>query len=201
VDDPGQQPSVPFAWGDELPRLRGQRVELRSLTAQDAPAIFEIFGDPEVMTFWSSPPLPDVAAAAGMIDEIDDLFRTRRLFQWGICRRDGDEVIGTATLWQVDRAHRRAELGIALGRRAWGQGFASDALSLLIGFSFGTFDLHRLEADIDPENQRSLRLFERHGFRREGYLRERWHHLGQVRDGVFLGLLRREWPPPSSTGR
>ena len=63
----------------------------------------------------------------------------------------------------------------------------------LPSLTFEALDLHRLEADADPDNERSLRVLERQGFRREGYLRERWHHLGEVRDGVLLGLLRREW--------
>jgi RimJ/RimL family protein N-acetyltransferase len=181
-----------FEWGSELPRLSGPRIDLRWLTQQDAPAIFSIFGDSEVMRYWSSPPLRDVAGASELIESIHRHFGSRNLFQWGICRKETDEIVGTCTLLNVTLAHRRAEVGIALGRAAWGHGFATEALEVLIGFVFGTLDLHRLEADVDPENERSLRLFERQGFRREGYLRERWHHLGELHDTIFLGLLRRE---------
>jgi [ribosomal protein S5]-alanine N-acetyltransferase len=190
-----------FEWGSDLPRLGGGRVELRGLAAGDAPAIFEIFGDPEVMRFWSAPPLIGVAAAADMIERIQAGFRERRYFQWGIAARDTGEMpgelLGTCTLYQLDRPHRRGEIGLALRKSAWGRGIGREALELLIGFAFGTFALHRLEADIDPHNERSLRLFERQGFRREGYLRERWHHLGEIQDAIFLGLLRREWPGSS----
>ena len=182
-----------FEWGQELPRLSGVRLELRSLTDEDSPAFLSVFGDPEVMKFWSSPPLADLEAARDSIDRIHEFFRSRQLFQWGICRRSTDEVIGTVTLFHVDSSHRRAEIGFALGRGAWGHGYATEAVERLIEFAFDELDLHRLEADVDPENERSLRLLERRGFRREGYLRERWHHLGELRDTVFLGLLRREW--------
>jgi [ribosomal protein S5]-alanine N-acetyltransferase len=185
--------TFPFEWGDELPRLSGRRLDLRWLTREDAPAILAIFGDPEVMRFWSSPPLEDLAAAAGFIDEIHGLFRSRQLFQWGISTRDDGAVIGTCTLYNLDLAHRRGEIGFALRRSAWGQGLATEAVEVLIGFSFDRLGLHRLEADADPQNESSLRLLERQGFQREGYLRERWHNLGQIQDAVFLGLLRREW--------
>jgi RimJ/RimL family protein N-acetyltransferase len=182
-----------FEWGDELPTLPGRRVDLRRLELDDAPAIFSIFGDPEVMRFWSSPALPDLAAAERLIHEIQDHFRARRLFQWGVRSRETSEVIGTCTLLGVDMEHRRAEIGFALRRRVWGRGLATEALDTVIAFAFDVLELHRLEADVDPENERSLVTLERQGFRREGYLRERWHHLGEVRDTVFLGLLRREW--------
>ena len=182
-----------FTWGSELPRLQGAKVQLRALRDDDAPAVFAIFGDPEVMKFWSSPPMADVAAAAALVAELQTFFDRRHLFQWGITRHDGGEVLGTCTLHNLELEHRRAEVGFALRRDVWGQGLAADALSTLIRFSFAELDLHRLEADADPQNERSLRLLERQGFRREGYLRERWHHLGEVQDAVFLGLLRPEW--------
>lgn len=186
---------IPFEWGDELPTLPAGRVDLRWLTPEDAPAILSVFGDPEVMRFWSSPPLTDLTAAKELIEEIHGFFRSRHLFQWGICVSATSEVIGTCTLLGVSMDHRRAEVGFALRRNAWGRGLATEALQTLIDFAFQTLDLHRLEADADPDNERSLAVLERQGFRREGYLRERWHHLGQVRDTVFLGLLRREWSP------
>lgn len=184
---------VLFEWGSELPTLPAQRVDLRWLTPEDAPGILSVFGDPEVMRFWSSPPLKDLAGAHELIEEIHGFFKSRRLFQWGISLRESNEVIGTCTLLDVSMAHRRAEVGFALRRSNWGQGLATEALETLIAFAFGTLDLHRLEADADPDNERSLVVLERQGFRREGYLRERWHHLGDIRDTVFLGLLRREW--------
>ena len=195
------QTKAAFDWGKQLPRLAGERVVLRWLTDQDSEAVFEIFGDPEVMRYWSSPALKNLDAAADLIKEIHHFFDTRRLFQWGICLRESDEVIGTCTLLNLDLTHRRAEIGFALRRSVWGRGYASEAISLLLRFSFESLDLHRLEADVDPENERSIRLLERHGFQREGYLRERWHHLGEIRDTVFLGLLRDDWPGVEALGR
>ena len=188
-----------YEWGETLPTLPGDRLDLRWLTREDAPALLAIFGDDDVMEFWSSPPLANMPAATALVDEIHRLFAARELFQWGICPRQTNRVIGTCTLLNIDLTHQRAELGIALARSAWGCGYATEALELLVGFAFRTLDLHRLEADIDPENERSLRLFESQGFAREGHLRERWHHLGELRDTILLGLLRREWPGPSVT--
>ena len=101
-------------------------------------------------------------------------------------------------LGSLNLRHRRAEVSFVLRRDRWGQGLASAALGLLFAFCFETLKLHRLEADVDPDNQRSLRLLERLGFQREGRLRERWNTYGAPRDGIFLGLLRREWVGPGA---
>jgi RimJ/RimL family protein N-acetyltransferase len=49
--------------------------------------------------------------------------------------------------------------------------------------------LHRVEADVDPENGASIRLLERLGFQREGYFRERWFTFGSWKDSAMYGLL------------
>ena len=171
----------------------GSRLHLRALSWEDASGIFGVFGDSKVIKYWSSPALKDLDAAAELIEEIERLFEARELFQWGVCSKATDEVIGTCTLCQVDTGNKRAELGVAIQSSAWGQGYAKEALDLLISFSFGKLGLNRLEADVDPNNARSLSLFEGLGFKREGYLRERWQIAGEIQDTVLLGLLRREW--------
>lgn len=185
--------AVNYAWGNRLPTLSATRVILRSLGEPDVLALFEVFSNEDVMRYWSSPAMRHPADAGAYLRRIEEGFRTRNLFQWGIARRTDDGVIGTCTLFHFDTDHRRAELGFALGRVHWGQGIMTEALAALIEFAFGILGLHRLEADADPRNERSLRLLERHGFRREGYLRERYRQNGEIQDAVFLGLLRPEW--------
>ena len=183
-----------FAW-DEMPRISGERVRLRALVDTDVPALFEIFGDPEVMRYWSSPPLSDMAGAHALLADIRQHFDRKTLFQWGVTRADDDLVIGTTTIFQIDHDHRRAEIGFALGRAHWGKGYASDAVAALIRFAFETLDLHRLEADADPANTASIAVLTKQGFKREGYLRERYCLNGEAQDAEYYGLLRREWTP------
>ena len=66
-------------------------------------------------------------------------------------------------------------------------------MRVLLDYAFNGLSFHRIEADVDPRNQRSIRSLERCGFVREGHLRERWHVEGEIADAYFYGLLRREW--------
>jgi ribosomal-protein-alanine N-acetyltransferase len=66
---------------------------------------------------------------------------------------------------------------------------ASKALQLVGEYAFGELSMHRLMADIDPDNSASISLFLRAGFQREGLLRQNWKtHLG-VRDSVIMAKL------------
>lgn len=179
--------------GDKLPTLEAERVRLRWLMSDDVPALYEIFSDVDVMKYWSCPPFTSVDQAAELLAEIESYFRKRHLFQWGIERKEDGRIVGTCTLGHVDETHRRAELGYALGRSYWGNGYVAEALPAALDFAFGPLDLHRLEADADPRNAASIRALERLGFVREGHQRERYFHMGEIQDAAMFGLLRREW--------
>lgn len=179
--------------GIQLPDIVASRVRLRWLTSADVDDLFAVFGDPEVTRYWSCPAYENRDEARELVDEIHRYFGEKCLFQWGIELRDTGRIIGTCTLAEVSERNRRAELGFALGRSWWGQGYAVEAVTALLDYAFQTLDLHRVEADADPRNHSSIRLLERLGFVREGTLRERWLVGGEVQDSAFFGLLRREW--------
>ena len=178
---------------ESLPTLDAKRVSLRWMTESDIDALDAIFSDVEVMRYWSTPAITDKKAAAGILREIHDAFKTRAMLKWGIARRTDDAIIGTVTLYNISLDHHRAEMGYALGRANWGQGYMQEALQALLAFAFGMLDLHRIEADVDPRNAASIRTLERLGFQREGYLRERWQVNGEMQDALFYGLLRPDW--------
>ena len=176
-----------------LPTLDGTRVRLRQIEDADVPALFTIFGDPEVTRYWSWPAYTEEASARRLLEEIRQGLADCTLLQWGIATHEDDALVGTCTIARPNAEHRRAEIGFALARTAWGNGYASDAVRLAIAYAFDVLDLNRLEADVDPRNTASLRTLEKLGFVREGYQRERYLLNGEVQDSVLLGLLRREW--------
>lgn len=128
-----------------------------------------------------------------MLDEIQNSNRQNTIMKWGVALLANDLLIGTVTLFNLDLSNGRAELGYALGRAHWGNGYMQEALQALLSHAFDVLNLRRLEADVDPRNAASIRTLERLGFQREGLLRERWHVNGEIQDAFFYGLLRREW--------
>lgn len=181
-----------YDWGDALPTLATERLRLRHVTAADLEALFAVFGDPEVMRYWSHGAWTERSQAEAYRKSIQDHFEARTLFQWGIARAEDDRLIGTTTLYQLVPGQRRAEIGIILGRESWGQGLGTETLQALITFAWEELQLHRLEADVDPVNRGSLALFLKLGFVREGLLRDRWFVHGEYQDSVLLGIVRED---------
>lgn len=182
----------PAANPDGLPVLASDRVRLRGHRPDDFEDFYALYSDPRVMRYWSFPAWTERAQAQPRFQSALDGRDADVRLCWAITAAGDDRLVGGVTLFAIDRAHRRAEIGYSLAAAHWGQGYARAALSLVIGHAFEPLGLHRLEADIDPRNEASCRLVERLGFQREGVLRERWHVAGELCDSALYGLLARE---------
>jgi RimJ/RimL family protein N-acetyltransferase len=189
---------------ESFPTLATPRLVLDALGQGDAPALFDCFGDPEAMRYWSTPPWTRLDQAFAMLSRTRAGFEDRSAIRWALRRREDLGLVGTATLHAIDAQNRRAELGYMLHRAHWGQGLMGETLVAVLDWGFGPLGLHRAEADIDPRNQRSVRALERLGFAREGLLRERWCVGDEITDSVLMGLLGRDWVarprPPGAPG-
>ncbi len=166
------------------PVLSASGVVLRPLDVADAPALFAAHGDAETHRYWSSPAHESVAQTARYIEET---LAMKGAQAWAITE-GGGEALGRVALFELREGV--GEIGIVMRRDATGRGLASKALQLVEDHAFGERGMHRLMADIDPENNASISLFLRAGFQREGLLRGNWKtHLG-VRDSVIMAKLR-----------
>ncbi len=102
---------------------------------------------------------------------------------------------GQVTVDNIVRgAMRSGHLGYWIDRAVAGRGMASLAVALVCDHAFGPVGLHRLQADIRPENKRSQALVERLGFRQEGLLRRYLDIDGDWRDHFTYALLAEDSP-------
>jgi RimJ/RimL family protein N-acetyltransferase len=167
---------------NEAPRLEAPGLVLRPLEMSDAEALFAAHSDPHAHQYWSSAAHKSVAQTAAYIEDTIAVGHA-----WAITE-SGGAALGRIALFQLREGV--ADIGIIMRPDATGRGFASKALALVCEYGFDTLELHRIGADVDPDNSASLSLFFRAGFQREGLLRGNWKtHLG-VRDSVILGKVR-----------
>ena len=175
--------------------LRTERLRLRATEPGDAPAILDLFADEATTRYWAHRPLADRAAAQAWIETRLDARSRGELLDWvAVCPDAG--AVGICFLSHLSLANRRGEIGYAVHRDHQGSGLASEMIRRVLEHAFEDLDLHRVEADVDPRHGASLRLLEKHGFREEGRLRDRWQATGEVQDSVLLGLLAPDWRAP-----
>ena len=173
---------------DHPPILETERLRLAPLTPSDADDLFPIMSDPEVMAHWDVPAIDEPDLVRDIVASQVAAIQAGKAFHWAMRTLKGDEFLGCCDLSNIDRWHRRAEVGFILGRGAWGQGYALEAMRAVVAFAAGA-GIRRLAARTHLGNLRSEALLERLGFKPEGLLRGYVLRDGERRDCRLFGLL------------
>ncbi len=174
--------------------LQSERLLLRKLTGQDVSDVFEIYSDPEVMLYFDDRyAFTEPSEAEQMISGYNQAIRNWNGMRWGIVLKASGKLIGTCGFHAISDYHKRIEIGYDLNRNFWGNGFMSEALSLIIDHAYNHSDVNRIEAYVETPNKASRSLLEKLGFRMEGILREHEMCRGNLIDIQILSLLRKEW--------
>lgn len=183
--------------GIQVPTLDTARLQLRCLTIEDGPAAHEAYGDPGAMRFWDMPTSTNLEETERRLQRslsVDPQWHAT----WALWAQRGEQFIGLVNYHARQPWNRRLALGWILVPRAQGQGYMQEAVGAVLDHCFSALDIHRVEAEIEPENIRSARLAERLGFQREGLLRDRLFVADLPRTMQMYGLLRSEWRGRSS---
>lgn len=111
-----------------------------------------------------------------------------------LCRTQDEAIMGFFNLSQiVRRGFQSAYLGYAVGKPFAGQGYMREGLELVLRHAFVAMRLHRVEANIQPNNTSSLALARGAGFRREGFSPRYLKIGGRWRDHERWAILAEEW--------
>lgn len=174
-----------------FPVLETERLRLRAVTLGDAPAIFQIMGDPRVIRYFGCLPMPTLEDALERARGFAADFRDQAGIRWAIVLRNSGRFVGTCGYWRLIKAHWRAEIGYELAPEYWGQGIMTEALTSVLRFGFGVLGLHSIEAQIHPSNIGSRRVLEKLGFVQEGYFHQNYYDLVEARftDTAVFSLL------------
>lgn len=138
---------------------------------------------------WISPPIEDEAFDAVLERARGDGF------EFMLVRRRSDAAIaGYFDISQIIRGPlQSAFLGYGGVAALAGRGYMSEGLRLLLRYVFEELRLHRIEANIQPGNERSLALVRRAGFVREGYSERYLKIGGQWRDHERWAIRVEQW--------
>jgi diamine N-acetyltransferase len=116
-----------------------------------------------------------------------DIFQTRQLrLMIDLSGAGKKETVGAIDLFDFEPMHKRAGIGILISEKKYmNRGYASEALELLINYSFSVLQLHQLFCHIDHDNKVSIRLFEKFGFEITGQKRD-WSKTPAGWKNVFM---------------
>jgi [ribosomal protein S5]-alanine N-acetyltransferase len=111
-----------------------------------------------------------------------------------VCRNADRRIAGTVNLSQIFRlAFQNCYLGYYLFAPFTGTGLMTEAVGLALRHAFLNLRLHRVEANVQPENTASLNVLRRCGFTKEGFSRKYLKIGGRWRDHERWAILKEDW--------
>ena len=173
--------------------IRGERVYLRPAERNDIPYFVRWFNDAETASFLSLRAPMSIAAEEQWFERLQaDNGKSR--WHFVMCLLATDQPIGTIGLFDVDEVNGSAGMGIMIGEKSlWGKGLGTDALNALLDFGFGELRLERIWLEVNDDNLRGKRSYEKSGFKFEGTERHAMYRDGRHRDIDLMSILRDEW--------
>jgi [ribosomal protein S5]-alanine N-acetyltransferase len=173
---------------ETFPVLETQRLVLRELQLEDAEMLFRIYSDEEVMRYYDTP-MNRLEQVQRSIAAHRSRFENNEGIRWGISIKGSKDIVGNCGFYQ-DSYSQYALLSYVLARPYWGKGLMTEALRAIIAFGFDHYQLHRIEAHVVVSNQASLRVLQKLGFKKEGFLRERFYENNHFHDEWVFALLK-----------
>ncbi len=163
---------------------------LRAWRDSDVAALPALMNE-EAIARWTPAPSPyEERHAIEWLATHSTLMRRRSELPLAVVAADGGELLGSIALRFPE--DRRGELGYVIAAPERRRGYATRAVRLYARWAFEELRIERLELLVQTDNEASLALAERVGFRREGVLRSYRSLRGRRVDMVVLGMLRGE---------
>jgi ribosomal-protein-alanine N-acetyltransferase len=169
----------------------GTRVYLRTLSAADEREMLALHArSRRYLLPWVQPMTTSQQFSAHLARIISD----PRTVGCLVCRKEDDAIAGVINISEIVRGlFQSAYLGYYGSFEHRGRGYMTEGLCLVLRHAFLKLKLHRVEANIQPQNERSIRLVKRCGFRYEGFSPRYLKIGGKWRDHERWALLIEEW--------
>ena len=155
---------IPGMHFSQAPTLHTERLMLRPVVREDAPAHYIMRSDAGLNRYTGVKPCPSVEAAAGHLKMlIQDAVEHTALAMTVVDRQSG-ETAGEICYWNLSEDGLAAELGYVFLPGFHGRGIAYEAVKGFLELGFSGFGFKMIFADPSPENTASVRLLKKLGF-------------------------------------
>ncbi len=196
-----------FKMGHYLGMYYGEKVKLRALEMEDLDIIMKHFNNLELRQYLNSQ-IPMSRHA-----ERQWLERATTMDPWkdgemtlAIENKESGEFLGTVSLFDISKQHKRAEFGIAIHKPDnLGKGYGTDTTRVMLWVGFHILGLNSIYLITMGGNVRAQKAYEKAGFKDAGVFRQGAYVQGAFHDFIIMDILKDEffetYPPGTSVGK
>ncbi|MFW6014905.1 MAG: GNAT family N-acetyltransferase [bacterium] len=171
-------------------KLEGKNIYLSPINIDDAEKYTEWLNDLEVtINLTLSPNIYSVEKEREILKEM-----TEEGNNFAIIEKNNNQLIGNCGLLNVNLINRKAELGIFIGdKNYWNKGLGSEAICLLLDYSFNILNLNNIFLRVHEFNERAVNCYKKCGFKEIGRRREAYILGNKKYDIIFMDILAKEF--------
>lgn len=136
------------------------RLLLREFALEDAPALYELNSDPEVMKYTGDSPFASVRDAEDFVRGYDH-YRDYGYGRWSVVLRETGEFVGWCGLKFNEL--EQVDIGFRFFRKHWGKGYATESARATLAYGFGELALGEIIGRAARANTASIRVLEKLG--------------------------------------
>ncbi len=170
--------------------LHGEKVRLRALEPEDLDFLFTTENN---TAFWevsnTQVPFSRFVLKQYLENSHQDIYEAKQL-RLVVEETTYSQAIGLIDLFDFNPQHKRAGIGILIHPDFQKNGFAFEALSILIDYAFKHLNLHQLYANITANNSKSISLFTKHKFKKVGIKKDWILSEGKFKDEILFQLIK-----------
>ncbi len=169
-----------------MERLKGRHVYLRALEPDDLEFLYLLENDPNIWEISGTiTPYSKHVLRQYLDNAHRDIYDVKQL-RLAICKHDG-AMVGLIDLFDFDPKNHRAGIGIVvMETHERNKGVGSEAIALLLDYAFSSLDLRQIFANVGADNQASVHLFKKIGFREVGIKKDWIFHHGAYKDEILF---------------
>ncbi len=184
----------------------GEKVKLRALEMDDLNIILKHWNNLELRQYLDNQIPMSRNAERNWLENatVQNPWRDGRM-TLAIENKKTGEFLGTASLFDISKQHKRAEFGIAIhNQENLGKGFGSDTTRVMLWISFHILGLNSIYLITLRNNERAQKAYENAGFKQAGVFRNAAYVNGAFQDFIIMDILKEEffeiYPPGTSVG-
>ncbi|MBN8827660.1 MAG: GNAT family N-acetyltransferase [Sphingobacteriia bacterium] len=157
----------------------------------DAGEYFIYMNHPEVAKYLAEEDIPrSIEHAKHELKYWYSLFTGKYSIYWAIAVRENDQIIGTCGFNNWNYRHDRAEISVDINPDFWNQGIGTRCVKLLNEFAFSQMKVKRIQATIAKDNHRSMRVFMKNHYQKEGLLKKYAKLQGEQKDFFMFSMTK-----------
>ena len=174
--------------------LETERLILRKFTENDAEAVYRNWAcDDEVTKYLTWQAHQSVESSLGYMKFCLEQYESPDAYHWAMVLKGTDEPFGDISVVHLHENVDAAEIGYAIGRKYWGNGYTAEALKAVIEFLFEEVGVNCVSARHDVNNPNSGKVMRKAGMTYEGTLRQSGRNNQGIVDCACYSILRSEY--------